>query len=266
MKYLLIYSTKDLAGINIKNNLNNLNLDDLEENIYFFKTDRKLTKLSQKDLPNGYDYYIFLSKHRSESKKPTLTVHTSGNLTIDNSHGGNIEEICPCDGVLNSILLKNIFKYNNLEDYSKFNFEVSSEAVHHGPTDLNVPSVFVEIGSSKKEWEIKEAGEIIAKSIIDTIKSIENKNYNVLDKVVGFGGGHYAPRFTKLVLSNKCYVGYIIPKYAKLSEKVLEQILIKQDFDYILFDWKGLNSEDKKKYIEFFEKNNILWKKVKDLC
>jgi D-aminoacyl-tRNA deacylase len=61
-------------------------------------------------------------------------------------------------------------------------------------------------------------------------------------------------------------VGYIIPKYAKLSEKVLEQILLKQDFDYILFDWKGLNSEDKKRYTEFFEKNNILWKKVKDLC
>ena len=266
MKYLLIYSTKDLAGMNTKNNLNNLNLDDLKENIYFFETDKKLTELSQKDLPNDYDYYIFLSKHRSESKKPTLTVHTSGNLTEDNSHGGNIEEICPCDGVLNSLLLKNISKYNNLEEYSRFNFEVSFEAVHHGPTDLNVPSVFVEIGSSEKEWEIKEAGEIIAKSIIDTIKSIENKNYNVLDKVVGFGGGHYAPRFTKLVLSNKCYVGYIIPKYAKLSEKVLNQILIKQDFDYILFDWKGLNSEDKKRYIEFFEKNDILWKKVKDLC
>ena len=266
MKYLLIYSTKDLAGMNIKNNLNNLNLDDLKENIYFFETDKKLTELSQKDLPNDYDYYIFLSKHRSESKKPTLTVHTSGNLTTDNSHGGNIEEICPCDGVLNSLLLKNISKYNNLEEYSRFNFEVSFEAVHHGPTDLNISSVFVEIGSSEKEWEIKEAGEIIAKSIIDTIASIENKNYDDLDKVVGFGGGHYAPRFTKLVLSNKCYVGYIIPKYAKLSEKVLEQILLKQDFDYILFDWKGLNSEDKKRYREFFEKNNILWKKVKDLC
>ncbi len=264
MKHLLIYSTKDLSGINIKNNLNNLNIKDFE-NIYFFETNKKLTELSQKDLPKDYDYYIFLSNHKSESKKPTLTVHTSGNLTTDNSHGGNIEEICPCDGVLNSLLLKNISKYNNSKEYIKFNFEVSFEAVHHGPTDLNAPSVFVEIGSSEKEWKIKEAGEIIAKSIIDSIKSIENKDYVKLDKVVGFGGGHYAPRFTKLVLSNKCYVGYIIPKYAKISEKVLNQIIIKQDFDYILFDWKGLNSEDKKRYIEFFEKNDILWKKVKDI-
>ena len=264
MKYLLIYSTTDLAGINIKNNLNRLNIKDFK-NIHLFETDKKLTELSQKDLPYNYEYYIFLSKHKSESKKPTLTVHTSGNLIDDNSHGGNIEEICPCDAVLNSLLLKNIYKYNSLGEYKQFNFEVSFEAVHHGPTDLNIPSAFVEIGSSEKEWEIKEAGEIIAKSIIDTIASIENKNYDDLDKVVGFGGGHYAPRFTKLVLSNKCYVGYIIPKYAKLSEKVLEQILLKQDFDYILFDWKGLNSEDKKRYTEFFEKNNILWKKVKDL-
>jgi D-aminoacyl-tRNA deacylase len=39
-----------------------------------------------------------------------------------------------------------------------------------------------------------------------------------------------------------------------------------QDFDYILLDWKGINSKDKKIYIDFFDKNNIPWKKVKDIC
>lgn len=253
--------------MNIKNNLNKLNLQELEKDIYFFETDKNLTELSQKDIPNNHDYsyYIFLSRHRSESKRPTFTVHTSGNLTKDNSHGGNIEEVCPCDAVLNSILLKNIYKHK-LNEKELNNFEISFEAVHHGPTDLNVPSVFVEIGSSEKEWAIEKAGEIMAKSVMDSIISIKSRNYENLDKVIGFGGGHYAPRFTKLVLLNKCYVGYIVPKYAKISENMLKQICTKQKFDYILFDWKGLNSEDRKRYIEFFEKNNIPWKKVKDLC
>ncbi len=318
MNYLLIYSKKDIAGINIKNNLvsyiNELNskdskkdgipkskckngneniicdkyeykndkLKNILKNIHFFETDKKLTDLFQKDIPREYDYYIFLSKHESKSKKPTLTVHTSGNLTDDTSHGGNAEEICPCDATLNSMLLRNICEYNNLDRYKRFNFEVSFEAIHHAPTDLNIPSVFVEIGSSEKEWKIREAGEIIAKSIIKTLyylESIKNskieydidKNsnkyheYSRLDRVIGFGGGHYAPRFTKLVISNKCYVGYIIPKHAQISENVLEQIISKQNFEYILFDWKGLKSEDKKRYIQFFEKNNIPWRRVKDL-
>jgi D-aminoacyl-tRNA deacylase len=269
MKYLFINSLKDKAGINIRNNLKKLNnINNISDNctIDFFETPKKLTELCKKELPQDYDYYIFLSKHRSISEKPTLTVHTSGNLTTDNSHGGNIEEVCCCDAVLNTLLLLNINKYNNLEKYKKLGFGVSFEAIHHAPTDLDIPSVFVEIGSSEKEWTIEEAGTIIAKAIIDTISSIESKSYKKLDKVIGFGGGHYAPRFTKLSLSNKCFVGYIIPKYAKISEKVLKQLIRMQDFDYILLDWKGINSKDKKIYIDFFDKNNILWKKVKDIC
>jgi len=251
--------------MNIKENLDNiLEESDIRKNISYFETEKDLTTLTQEDIPKGYHYYIFLSKHRSggENPPPTLTVHTPGNLTEDNLFGGNPEEVCPCDSVLNSLLLRNIFRYSKEERYKELNFQVSFEGVHHGPSDLITPTVFVEIGSTEREWRIKEGGEIIGRAIIDTIQQLAYKEYHPLDRVIAFGGGHYAPKFTKLVLEGKCYVGYIVPKYAKASERILNQLIEKQEFDYIILDWKGLRGEDKKRYIKFFEENNISWRRV----
>jgi D-aminoacyl-tRNA deacylase len=253
MEYLLISSKKDLASQNIKNCIEKYGFD-------VFEVDKELIQITQDDLPKA-KAYIFLSKHRSESGKPTLTVHTPGNLTEDNSFGGNKEEICPCNPILNTLLLRNIFKYNSQYKEKIDIFDVSFEVVHHGPSDLDTPAVFVEIGSSEKEWVIKDSGEIIAKSIVDTIEQIKNIKDVEGDRVIGFGGGHYAPRFTNLAL-NGHYVGYIVPKYASVSDKVLEQMINKQEFDYIAFDWKGLKGDDKRRYIKFFEEKGVIWKKI----
>ena len=286
MRYLLIYSIKDPAGVNIKNNLDYLFNESsytFKKNIDFFESDKDLVELSQEDLPKNYNYYIFLSKHKSGGKNPSaaLTVHTSGNLTIDNSYGGNPEELCPCNGILNTIMLKNINREylkiinnnNNTSDNevldngnnnnNNTSIKISFEGVHHGPSDLEIPSVFVEIGSTESEWKNDVLGRIIGRSILSTIEALERENYDKdVDRIICFGGGHYAPKFTKLALEGKYYVGYIVPKYAKVSHKVLNQMVEKQDFDCVIFDWKGLKSEDKKKYIRFFENNSILWKRV----
>ncbi|HIP84773.1 MAG TPA: D-aminoacyl-tRNA deacylase [Methanothermococcus okinawensis] len=264
MRYLLIYSTRDPAGLNIKENLDNVLEGSIRKHISYFETEEDLITLSQKDIPKGYDYYIFLSKHRSggEHPPPTLTVHTPGNLTEDNLFGGNPQEVCPCDSVLNSLLLRAIFRRSREGRYKDINFQVSFEAVHHGPSDLLAPSVFVEIGSTEREWRKREGGEIVGRAVLDTIEQLNSKDYNPLDRVIAFGGGHYAPKFTKLVLENRCYVGYIVPKYAKVSDKVLNQLVEKQLFDYVLLDWKGLRGEDKKRYIKFFEDRGIPWKRV----
>ncbi len=268
MKYLLINSSEDIAGTNIKNNFKNINLDEIYTicpncKIDFLEVESKLVQLTNNDIPKNYDYYIFLSKHRSNSSSPpTLTVHTSGNLTEDNKYGGNSEEVCYCDGILNTLLLKNINKYNNIEEYKRLGFIVSFEALHHGPSDLTAPSAFVEIGNSEKQWGIEKAGELISKSIIDTIKNIELNNYDNLDIAVGIGGGHYSPKFTKLALEEKYYIGYLIPKYAKLSENMLNKLIKHNNFNIVLIDWKGLNSIERKKYIDFFNKHNVNWLRV----
>ncbi len=255
MKFLLIASNKDLASKNIANHI--------KEYFDVFETDKELLSLTNDDLEKA-DYYIFLSKHKSMANKPSLTVHTPGNLTENNEFGGNPKEVCPCDAVLNTLLLKNIYK--NYKIYYKNGkikeFDVSFEVVHHSPTDLKAPTVFVEIGSSEREWVLKEAGEIIAKSVLETIEAMKSKNYDKKVRAIGFGGGHYAPKFTKLALEDKYYFGYLVPKYASVSEEVLNQLISKMEVDKALIDWKGCRGEDRRRYIEFLEKEGIEWERV----
>ncbi len=239
MKFLFIYSKKDLASQNIANHLKEYFND-------IYEVDKELLEVNKEDLDKA-DFYIFLSKHRSEKNLPSFTVHIPGILD---------KEVCPADGVLNSLILINLNKYNTL------NYNVSFEVVHHTPTDLDKPTCFVEIGSSEKEWTNKKAGEIVAKAIYNAIEDFKNKNYRKLDVVIGFGGGHYAPKFTRYCLEGKYYFSYLIPKYAKLTDDNLNHLINKSYFDKVLIDWKGLRGEDKKRYIKFFEDNGILWEKI----
>ena len=161
MDYLFISSKTDPASQNIKKHVQNYGYN-------AFEFEKKSTQTYSSEFPTS-EMYIFLSKHASESKKPTLTVHTSGNLTEDNSHGGNPEEISPCSPIFNTLMLQNMNKYNEMEEYKELGFEVSFEVLHHGPTDLKAPSAFVEIGSSEEQWQIDDATEIITNSLIDTL-------------------------------------------------------------------------------------------------
>ncbi|WP_423793334.1 D-aminoacyl-tRNA deacylase [Methanocaldococcus indicus] len=238
MKYLFISSKKDLASLNIAKHL--------EEYFDIYYTEKDLLDIKREDLKKS-DYYIFLSKHRSERNLPSLTVHVPGLLD---------KEICPADAVLNTLILKNLNKYNNI------GYNVSFEVVHHTPTDLDGYSVFVEIGSSEKEWTNEKAGKIVANAIVESIECLENQDYEELDRVLGIGGGHYAPKFTKLALQNKYYFGYLVPKYINIKEDILKQMLNKSEIDKVLIDWKGCKSEMKKKCISFFENSGIEWEKV----
>ncbi|NPA62392.1 MAG: D-aminoacyl-tRNA deacylase [Methanococci archaeon] len=257
MKFLLIASNRDPASKNIAKCIRE------EFGVDVFEVEKELLSITSDDLEKAH-YYIFLSKHRSKAGKPSLTVHTPGNLTENNEFGGNPKEVCPSDAILNTLLLKNIYNtYMEFHELGKIgNFDVSFEVVHHSPTDLKSPTVFVEIGSTEKEWCLKEAGEIIAKSVLDTIEMIKSKNYDRKIKAVGFGGGHYAPKFTKLALSGDYYFSYLVPKYCSVDEDVLNQLFKKTDVDIALIDWKGCKGEDKKRYVKFFEKEGIKWEKI----
>ncbi|ADG13704.1 Protein of unknown function DUF516 [Methanocaldococcus infernus ME] len=244
MKFLIVASTKDLASMNMAKHFDNV-----------FIVEKELLDLTQDDLEKA-DFYIFLSKHRSLANKPSLTVHVPGNLT-ENCERGNPKEICPCSPELNTILLNKI-----KEKSLGLSYEVCFEVVHHTPTDLKGKAVFVEIGSSEKEWRDEKAGEVMAKAVKEAIEIIKNKNYEEKERVIGFGGGHYAPKFTKLALEGKYYFGYLVPKYAQVDEDVLNQMVEKSEVDKILIDWKGCRGEDKRRYINFFESLGIPWEKI----
>ena len=85
-------------------------------------------------------------------------------------------------------------------------FNVSFETTHHGPI-LGSPAFYIEIGSYEELWGREDAAEAIAASIL----AIRDDGY---PKVLGVGGGHYAPRFTDIALGRKVSIGHMAANYA----------------------------------------------------
>jgi len=144
---------------------------------------------------------IFLSRHRAASGIPTLTVHPIGNHRSAD-FGGRERTLVPASPHLMTALLRRL-----MEEARDLPFEVSFEVTHHGPY-LNIPSIFIEIGSDESMWDDQEAAMAIARTILNV--QVEDR-YPI---VIGLGGGHYAPRFTEAAMARKVSVGHMIPSYA----------------------------------------------------
>ena len=140
-----------------------------------------------------------------------------------------------------SSFVKNLFIELNKAD-DKNNFEITLEATHHGPY-VEKPAVFVEIGSTEKEWSDKSNGVIIANTIMNALNN-ENNNYKI---AVGIGGPHYCLNFNKIMLRTDIGISHICPKHQleNLNEKLIKQAIEKtaEKADFILLDWKGLGKE-----------------------
>jgi D-aminoacyl-tRNA deacylase len=79
------------------------------------------------------------------------------------------------------------------------------ECTHHGPTDLDTPSLFVELGSGETQWADDEAAGAVARATLD-LRGVDPTPERTL---VGFGGGHYVPRFERVVRETDWAVGHV---------------------------------------------------------
>jgi D-aminoacyl-tRNA deacylase len=84
-------------------------------------------------------------------------------------------------------------------------YQISFEVTHHGPF-LRSPTLYLEIGSSEGQWPDVKAAEALARSFleVDVIKA---------PKLIGLGGGHYAPRFSEVALKKKVSIGHMITNH-----------------------------------------------------
>lgn len=201
--------------------------------------------------------YIFASTHRSESAKPCFTAHTPGNWGSAGM-GGEPRTLNVASA---SRLAAAVRKMKGLSDASSLKWEVAVEVDHHGPT-LSKPVLFVEIGSSEKEWGIPEAGMICAQGIIAAAKAAP-----AMEACVGFGGTHYCPKFTRTVLSGTP-LGHIISGYSLerdgVSEEMVKQAMERNDcrITRALLDWKGIKGERRAELVACLEKLSIKWEKA----
>jgi len=180
--------------------------------------------------------YIFLSRHSAESGIASLTAHSTGNFSADAKFGGVGKEL----GKADPSLLKNylIALWRHRGDVSRY--EITMEATHHGPTALQKPVLFVELGSSEKYWGDKKAASVVSRSLMESLRERE-----IWSKVaIGFGGTHYPEKFTKLLVDGDMAFAFVAPKYALeyVDEKMVGQMIQRSTAPvrYAALDWKGL--------------------------
>ncbi|MBW3014465.1 hypothetical protein KY335_04480 [Candidatus Woesearchaeota archaeon] len=207
------------------------------------------------------EIYIIASSHKSEGGVKLISCHTPGNW-LDAGLGGNPEEVAVAPALYLRNMLKELMKYSG-EEYQK-----SYEVTHHGPSSMNAPIMFVEVGASETEWNDMDAVRFVCKCILTANNDNKNSEGKEVPVAVGFGGPHYAPVFSREEYVDNVAVGHIMPKYAVADVK--EEVVL-QAFEntepkatLAVMEWKGLSGEDKTKLKELFEKNKIPWKKLKD--
>ncbi len=235
----IIYSEKDLAGRTMASILRNELSRQTSMNVFLYQYHDEVIYADgiDRELPKETEYLIMLSKHSAMGGKPTLSVHTPGNPSDEYSMGGRPRKVALANPCLVGNILRNMYKY-----VSEMNliYDVTLEVTHHGPTEVDKPITFVEIGPNEAIWRDKKAAYIAVKAVLDAI----DMGIDKCVKLVGFGGPHYAPIFVNLLLREKSYgIGHIVSKYVltECYRDIIDLVLARNGgVDKAVINWKGL--------------------------
>ena len=151
---------------------------------------------------------VFVSRHSGESGE-LLTAHVTGNFGPA-PYGGASETLSrAAPGTEKRAVAA-------LASHAPAGYDVGIECTHHGPTDVGVPSLFVELGSDEPQWSDPDAARAVARAVLDLrgtgpdlLVAGDDGGEPTPRHVVGFGGGHYAPRFTRIVRETAWAVGHV---------------------------------------------------------
>jgi D-aminoacyl-tRNA deacylase len=271
--YAVVVSKKDPVGMNIKDIL--LSGNDLEEteetyednpifinksgNFIIVTIDERTIFAENIDL--DVEIIIFATTHRSEDKRPIFSCHSPGNWN-DALLGGKSRElgICPANVLKKAYLILNQMNSSNV---APAGFLVTMECTHHGPYTKK-PCIFMEIGSTEKEWENKQAAEMMVKSII----KLCSEEIVIEKSALGVGGTHYCSSFMKVNDSSAIAVGHICPKHMlpNLDKEMILQALDRTvpKVELVILDWKGLGAE-KQRIIALLDELAIPYQKARNV-
>lgn len=256
-KYLIIASRKDIAGMNIVEQLYKFGKYDL----YIVEGEILHNENLDMERIKPYDFVIFASKHQSEKKEKTLSIHSPGNWKKA-SMGGQAGKVCKSSALFNKELFEMLHKIAE-EHQIQNKFKLTLECTHHGPL-INKPCVFIEIGSTEREWNNHVAGFVVAKTIHKTIQTFKENKYR--EPAIAIGGPHYCPNFNKLQANSNIAISHIIPEYAlPLTEEMLKEAIEKteENIEFAVLDWKGLgNAEQRNETIKILDKLYVRHKRT----
>jgi len=267
MNFIILYSKKDIAGINIANELKKHYLPQIpllelsKDSIYSEDIDKD-------ERLRNTNFIIFATRHKSEKGGKTLSLHAPGNWR-NADFGGKPGKICPTFPLVLKFLFQKLNE-NAIKEAS--DYPVTLECTHHGPL-IEKPCCFIELGSSEEQWNDKKAAGIIAKTIAD-LQGFEKwveENKKQTKIAIGVGGPHYCPNFNKIQLSqtSEIAIGHIIPEYClPLNESMIKEAIekTKDHVDLIILDWKGCGkSEERQKITELLAKTGIETKRTNNV-
>ncbi|AWR96535.1 D-aminoacyl-tRNA deacylase [Acidianus sulfidivorans JP7] len=196
---------------------------------------------------NSADAIVVICRHESSAKIPSLTVHHPGNPGKE-TMGGQPFSL----GIAFPKLITSIYR-----EIIKIPIEIDKvfEATHHGPTSLNIPVVFAEVGSDKSFWN----NENIVRNLVEAVlRGIENLDNIDCEKIItGIGGPHYAYNISKLAI--KSCISHIISKHyiSEINSNIMNQLLERSinKPNTIVFD--SVNKKNREKILSLIYSNKI---------
>ena len=197
-----------------------------------------------------YDGYVFLSKHASESGALALTCHSTGNFS-DAQFGGFPKQIAIPHPHIQKSYMQHLWMKKDI--FSRF--EITIEATHHGPTALHKPTIFIEIGTTQKEWTDKNLCESVAEIVIEEMSKEPLKH----DVAICFGGTHYPKKFNKELIEGQFALGTVMPKHAldSLDDNLFSHILERnKEAKFTLVDWSSLG-KNKQKVVDLVQTTDL---------
>ncbi len=150
---------------------------------------------------------VFASRHSGDTG-PLLTCHFTGNFGSA-EFGGNDGRVAPAAPGTQRALVR-AFKRHAPPAY-----DVGIECTHHGPTDVSAPAVFAELGSGPDEWADADGARAVARAILDAAAAppVVTDDDGCHRHLIGIGGGHYAPRFERVITGTAWGVGHVASEW-----------------------------------------------------
>ena len=272
----VICSIRDPASMNIKDFLlrkekwnetekkfdENIILINQKESIYLVTIREDIIYSDYlRELDLNVSRYIFASRHSSKTRTPSLHVHFTGNWGYNNPYGGKPRSLSVAEPVAAGISFLRLVEMR--EKLGLKDFLVSYEVTHHGPTELDTPMFFIELGSSEEQWGLKKPAEAIASIILDVAEHPIKADREI---AIGFGGTHYAPSFSRVVLKSSLFMSHMIPKHEleHLDEEMLNKMINRSSIkpSVAVLDWKGMRSEQRRKVLDLIENTDLKVVKV----
>ena len=166
---------------------------------------------------------LILSRHVSSSQTPAMTLHAIGIPGIlpygEEGRSGGVNGVLVPPNPFFASLFRTMNAFATERKLGN-EFDLTLETTHHGPV-LSKPTLYIEIGSTEKEWCRSDVADCWAESISYVLGMdgclLPNLDENI-DVMIGFGGGHYAPRHKSIILNSNVYLGHVIANYSLIFD------------------------------------------------